>query len=112
MGIRNRISAIPRTQFDAANLVGGYLALGDPLPEAVSIIRIVNQSDADVGISYDGATAHDFVLADTVLQIEFQANSQPNSNKALLARGTSVYVNGVAGTGTIYLIGYFSNPLS
>lgn len=111
MGIRNRVGIIPRHAFNSAGLDGNYAAANATgLEEPCFMIRIINDSDTDVEISYDGATDHDYLRTLDTLQIGFQSNSQPNSHRTLLARNTIIYFRGVAGVGNIYIVGYFSDP--
>ena len=71
--------------------------------------RIINNSTDDVTVSYDGTNDHEYVPKATVVQLSFEANAQPNNFVSVLQIGTRVYVKGTAGTGNIYLSGYF-NP--
>lgn len=108
MALKNKIAAIEVTSFDAA-LLAGYMPINPGgLTEACFLIRIINNSDEDIDISYDGITDHDFLPMGETLEISFQNNSQPNNNVALIAKGTIVYVAGSGGSGTIYLAGYYS----
>jgi hypothetical protein len=67
----------------------------------------VNDSDIGLEISYDGVTQHDFVSSKSVALLEPQTNSQPNNRTALFPKGFTVWVNGDAGTGVVYLAGYY-----
>ena len=82
------------------------------LPFPCFLIRIINNSDEDVTVSYDGSTDQDFVPKNTVLQLPVQTNSQPSNHVALIPKGTIVYVKGTAGTGDVYLAAYYSVPAS
>lgn len=106
--MKDAIKAITALQIDAATLTGAY----DPfsptgIPEACQFIRIINHSKADVGISYDGITTHEFLGQDADMQLYFQSNSRPNNKIACLAKGSNVCVIGNPGVGTIYFIGYY-----
>ena len=109
MSATNRIRAIPLTSFDAAELDGTPTAINDPagLDNACVLLRIINDSDVPVWISYDGVTDHDYVMSQSVSQIYFQTNSQPNNKVCKAPRGTKVYMSGNTGTGYIYLSGYY-----
>lgn len=100
--------AIP---FNTATLTGNY----DPfiaggLPRACSLIRIINNSNVDVGFSYDGINTHEFLPIGSVTQIQFQTNSRPNSKSALLPRRAPVSLIGAAGVGNVWLVGYYQDP--
>ena len=109
MSVKNSVKAIPMTIFAGASLTNAYQAGTTPLPNPCIIFKIVNNSSKDVTISYDGTTDHDYVPAGTVLLYNFQANSQPNNFVCSLAASTIIYVKAVAGagTGSVYIIGYY-----
>lgn len=109
MALKNSVSAvelfgIASTIVDA-DTYESINSLGLPFP--CFLVRIINNSDEDVTVSYDGVTDHDFVPKNTTLQLPLQTNSQPNNNVALMPKGTIVYVKGTAGTGDIYLAAYY-----
>lgn len=73
----------------------------------IVILRLVNASGQTVSVSYDGVNDHDVMTANSSLVYEFQANSAPNGNVAMLRKGTVIYVKGTAGAGTFYVIAYY-----
>lgn|SRR5574338_415207 len=107
MAVRNTVMAIPYQTRAAASFNGAFQTLGSPLTEACFLIRIVNDTDVDVSISYDGTTPHDYVRTNETATLSFQNNAQPNNYIANLPKGTQVYVRGTAGNGNIYVVGYF-----
>lgn len=110
MAVKNFVQAIPTTFFDAVNLNAQLQAINtNGLDEACCIVRIINSSDTDVEISYDGVNLHDYVRSDSDLQLPFQSNSQPKNDICLLRKGTIIYVRGTAGAGTgfITVAGYY-----
>ena len=110
MALKNIIQAIPLTNIASSTVSSTYQAINSTgLPSACSIIRIINNSTDDVTVSYDGTNDHEYVPKATVVQLSFEANAQPNNFVSVLPIGTRVYVKGTAGTGNIYLSGYF-NP--
>lgn len=70
--------------------IGGFLG-------PCSILRIVNSSANDILLLMgpNGSTpgAFDKILANTTIQISFQANSGPNAYVALMSRGTVIYAS-------------------
>lgn len=105
---QNKAKPIILTEFDSANLVAGFLPINPlGLPEACFLIRIINNSDTDVIVSYDGLNDHEFVPGGTQATLNFQTNAVPNNKECLLAKGTVIYVRGTAGQGDIYLSGYY-----
>jgi len=81
---------------------------GPKLEGSCFLIRITNDSNKDVILSFDGSNEHEVVLASGSLELNFQTNSSPSAQVSKLRKGTSVYARGVAGTGLIYLSGYFN----
>lgn len=107
---QNKVKPILMTEFDAStlsNLTWKAINAGG-LPAACFLVKIINASDEDVFVSYDGVNEHDYVAATSNALLNLQANAQPNSNIACLPLGTTVYLKGTAGTGFIYLSGWYS----
>ena len=108
MGIKNTVKAIAMTSIDSATFTGDYQVISAAgLPKSCQIVRISNVSNRNITISYDGVADNDYLVAGAVLQLPFQSNSQSPNYCAKLAVGTKVYVKGTAGTGLVYLSGYY-----
>lgn len=106
---QNYIKVIPLTSIDSATFTGAYQVINAAgLPEACSIIRIINASNKAITISFGGVIDHEYLPASTILQLPFQSNSSPSGQVAQLKQGTKVYVKGASGTGLVYLSGYYS----
>jgi|FreactcultuFSWF8_1027224.scaffolds.fasta_scaffold05893_3 hypothetical protein len=75
--------------------------------EAPFFIRINNASSMAITVSYDGIHDHEFIPAGTIFDLNSQTNSQPNAQIALFPKFTIIYIKGTAGTGNIYLSGYY-----
>ncbi len=109
---KNRVSAIELQSIDAA-LFGGFSELTPlgGLPAPCFYIRILNNSNKAIYVSYDGGTTNnDIVLAGRDLILEFQNQSQPNSFVCLFPQGFRVYVDsidGLTGSGDVYLSAYY-----
>ncbi|HVW99252.1 MAG TPA: hypothetical protein VHA52_02260 [Candidatus Babeliaceae bacterium] len=109
MGVRNSVQVIPLTSIASSALTADYQSINtEGLANACSIIRITSTSSTDVTISYNGSTDHEYLPAGGTITLPFQANAQPQSYVANMAAGTIVYVKGAAGTGNIYLSGYYT----
>jgi S-methylmethionine-dependent homocysteine/selenocysteine methylase len=78
------------------------------IEEDVSMIRLTNDSDTDVYISFNGADDHEYIPAGETIEVNFQANSSPPNYRSMLKKGTVLSVQGVAGTGLVYLSGYYN----
>jgi len=85
----------------------GFVTYPNGWPNAPFLLRLVNDSNQDVDVSFDGVTSHDYLISQQTLQIQTQTNSPYNIDCALFPIGTKVYVAGVAGAGTIWLTGYY-----
>ena len=110
MSLKNSINAIPLTSRDSATVNNTLqrLSADAGLPGACVILRIVNDSNVTIGVSYDGVTFNDSVRSGSDLQLYFQTNSQPGNFVACMPKGTKVYVIGAAaGAGFVYLTGYY-----
>jgi len=104
----NKIKALTLASFDSSGLSGTYQAINSGgLANPCVILRIINDSNQDVTVSYDGSTNNDYVRSGESLILNGQSNSLPNSFVANFAKGTVVYVKGTSGTGSIYLAGYY-----
>lgn len=105
--ISNRVKAVPLAVKDSSTLTGNFDLLKDGLEEACFLVRIINNCDKDITISYDGANDNDFAVAKTVSRVtEIQLDFQLDNRR--LAKGTKIYVKGAVGTGNIYLVGYYT----
>lgn len=105
----NLVLPIPLTSFSVEALTESFQVINIAgLPRACFLFRLTNSSDVDVVISYDGKTAHDYLISKSTLQLSLPANTQLNNMGALLKQGSKIYVKGAgAGTGSIYLSGYY-----
>lgn len=110
MSLKNNVLAIPLSSFDTSGLSTSYQAINaGGLDNPCFLIRIVNNSNTDITISYDGVTDNEFVPTKTSIPINFQANSQPQAQSAILRKGTIVWVKGAGvSTGLIYVSGYYT----
>jgi len=113
MAVRNTVNAVEVFFISSVVLEADeYQSINSQgLPFPCFLIRVINNSNKDVMISYDGVTDHDFIPMGQTLQLPFQSNSQPNGYVALMAKGTIVYVQGAAGTGDIYLAAYYQKSV-
>lgn len=103
----NYISATERIYFDSASLnPAAYQVINTyGFEGACSIISIVNRSDSNIFISYDGIVDHDYIPAYDIFTLNTAVN------KSLLKKYSHIYVRGSVRKfgGYIYLIGYY-NP--
>jgi len=85
-----------------------WTAIGNPVEEALSLIKITNASDEDIIISYDGIREHEYIVSGKKSVTYFQFNERNDCDTALLAKNTVIYVKGTAGTGYIFVAGYYN----
>lgn len=109
MALKNTVQAVPGSSLDSSTFDGvTYQTFRHPLPHPCIIMRLLNASNSDVTVSYDGgATAHDFILGGDTLQLDFTTNKGPNNFSAYIAQGTTVSVVGPMGAGSLYLVAYY-----
>jgi hypothetical protein len=112
MAVKNKIYAIPLQSVNANTFTGAYTVLNAGLPEACSMIRIMNKSNQDIIISYNGVTDHDYVQTNTTLEIDAQLNAQPNNYYASFQKNTPIYVKAPVGVGFVYIAGYYQPILN
>lgn len=90
--------------FDSSTLTGSYQVIGSPLAHPGLIIKMVNNSDADVTVSVDGTTDHDVCVAGGFWLYDCAANKQAGPTMAAPV-GRQYYISGTAGLGgNIYLV--------
>ncbi len=110
----NYVSSVEMIHFDALTLdpVNYQPIDAVGLDAACTVMRMVNDSDANVFISLDGVTDHDYLQSGDNITFNFQLNSQCNNHASKIRNRAKVYVRGNAPkfAGNIYLIGYY-NPV-
>lgn len=111
MATKSSVNPIEMMSFNATGLTTSYKSINsDGFYYPCGLIRIINDSNKNILVSYDGATDHDYVQDGAVLQLPFQSNLALNSGIAQMKKGTVVYIKSdAAGTGLIYLVGYYQN---
>lgn len=92
---------------NSSTFTGSFQALGAPLLNPASIVKIVNASNVSVTISIDGVNNHDICPANSFVLYDETGNSPEESGSIYIPQGTQYYVNGSAGTGSVYLVVQF-----
>lgn len=106
MGILGRRATFSTlASIDSASFTGSYQTLGTLTQPAV-MLKIVNNSDQIVTVSYDGANDNDILPASSATIYDFGSNAQDvsGSGRLSLPSGTVVRVKGSVGTGFVYLV--------
>lgn len=103
---KNAVAAITAIPFNAAGLLPAFQALNpNGLEQPCFLLRIINDSDTPILVSYDGVNPADHVRADSDLQIDLRKDTNDNE---CFRKGTIVYVGATApGIGAITLVGYY-----
>ena len=111
MSVKDSIKAIPMVTLDSATLAGVYAPINPlGLPAACSTLTVRNESNVDLAISYDGVVQHDLLEAgDWLGVLPIQMLAQPPNYRALMPKGTRIYVSAAAGLGNIYLTGFYQD---
>lgn len=79
---------------------GNWQTLGAALTRNVRILKIINDSNRDCDISFDGGTTqHDIAHDGSFVLYDMQANSNTDS-RAVMATGTQISIRAPAGAGT------------
>ena len=108
MALKNTIQAIPMTTIDSATLTDVYQPINiGGLPNSCFQLRMVNASDVEVTVSYDGVTDNEILLATSINVIPSIHATSPNNFPVAFPKGMVVYVKGTAGTGDIFISGYY-----
>lgn len=90
--------------FDTSSLTGSYQPLGIPLPQAASIVKIVNNGSSVVTISTDGIKDHDVIPGLSFALYDCTTNAAHASAGAFLSKNTQFFVKGSMSSGFIYLV--------
>lgn len=109
MALTSAVKAINLSSFNAAGLTGGYDVINTGLTHACFKLRIINDSNVAVGVSFDGINTHDHVYSTSNITLDFQNNAGPSGYTAIISKGTKIYLIGAAGVGHVYLAGYYQN---
>lgn len=108
MSVKNIVKAVPLSFLDVSTITAITFTPIGTLSQAAFLIRFFNPSNTDVFISYDGDQVSDFVPhGGGILELNFQANAQPNNFLANMPKNTTVYASGTAGVGFIYMSAYY-----
>jgi SOS-response transcriptional repressor LexA len=109
---KNRVQAIPLSSFDTSGLTTSYQVIDSAgLDAACFLVRITNDSNVDITVSLDGTNNNEYLVAGDAIVLPVQTNSQPGGWVSLLPKGQKFYVKGPsAGTGSVYLSGYYVAP--
>lgn len=103
---------IPRSIFNTASLTADYQALNSTgFANDIKILKIYNSGTTGIDISYDGINDHDYFPAGTTQILDLQTNhscqSAYASGEKIGQKNQIIYGKGIAGSGNLYIIGYY-----
>lgn len=105
---KNIIKAVPLTSFSSSSITSSYQPIiTGGLAAPCFLLRITNNTTEDFLISFDGINDADYIFKDTTSNIPTLYSNQPPSYIAVWPQGQQIYVKGTAGTGTLYIAGYY-----
>jgi hypothetical protein len=101
--------ALPMVIVNSATLGVNYRSLnGGGFPVPVVYMRIMNGSNRDLLISYDGDDVHDLVGANSEVVIIPPISSLPNNKSAAISANLPIYgANAGGATGLINIVTYY-----
>jgi|SRR5690606_10402960 len=93
----------PLISVDSATFTGSYIAFGTGFTYPVRILHIVNNSDQNATISFDGGTTdHLLIPAGSFVLYDFGTNKGESAPVLELKKGSPMVIKGSAGTGLVY----------
>src|ERR1700734_4512098 len=103
-----RIIPEPVRSINSTSFTGAFQTLGTVLTYPCCLIKLLNNSNVLVSISWDGVNTHDILPANSFAL--YDICSDAGSQRGLyVAQGTQFWVNGAAGggnSGLVYLIAF------
>lgn len=88
---------VDNAAFNTAGLLPAYQAVNPTgFVGACSILRLVNNSNSSVAVSFDGVNDADQLRPNSDVVLNFQANASPNNDMCYLSSDTVVYVSSAA----------------
>lgn len=98
-----RVDALRTVGF--GSITGSYVALGSSFAHPMRIIRIVNNTDADMLFSFDASTDNIIVPAYNFVLYDVTTNREENIIYFVFAVGTQIFIKYVSApsVGTVYI---------
>lgn len=86
------------------SISGTYAAIGTAFEHPMRMVKVINKTNTDMIISFDGTNDHDYIISGTSAQYEVAAN-EVGSAGWFFRVGTTVYVKQVSapGSGAVYV---------
>lgn len=93
----------------AGSITSTFLPIGTAFGHLVRLLKVVNNTNADIIISYDGTTDNDFVPASSFYLYDGNTNKNLPDSRYVFQINTTVYARstGSPSTGAIYVVCLF-----
>lgn len=93
----------------AGSITGTYTAIGTPFGHLIRLLKVVNNTNADIIISYDGVTDNDFIPAASFYLYDGNTNKNLPDSRYVFQINTTMYARstGSPSTGAIYVVALF-----
>ncbi len=91
------------------SISGSFAAVGTPLGKPWRVIHLLNTTDKDLIVSFDGSTNNVFIPSNTFSLYDFNANQDP-ADVFKMQVGTQIYVkqsSGAPTSGSLYVMGIY-----
>jgi len=91
---------------------GSYAGVGTAFVFPVRILKITNQTNADLLISFDGVTDRDIIPAGTIEVLDYGSNKADTGGQLDQSMGDRVYVkqaSGAASSGSVYVTAIYAS---
>lgn len=103
-----RLTSEELRSIDSASINGTLQIVGSTFTKPIILLKLVNDSDTAVTVSYDGVTDHDYVPANGFALYDANANRYRDNGGMQFDVGSGVYVRGSAGTGNFYVVTFYA----
>jgi hypothetical protein len=93
----------------AGSVTASYVAIGTAFTHQMRLLKIINNTNADLFVSFDGVTDNDFVPANGFCLYDGNTNKNLPDSRWVFQPNTTVYAkrSGTPTTGSIYVVGLF-----
>jgi len=104
--LSSRLYPEPLRSVAASTFSGAYVTLGTPFVHSIRIMKLTNNANVDVTVSWDGINDHEYLPAGSFLLLDVATNKEASVTFEI-AQNTQLSVKGSAGTGSVYLSAYY-----
>jgi len=86
------------------DISGVYAQVGTQLANPARIIKMINSTDVDITVSFDGVTDHDILTTNATGFVYDIGTNKSLSAPFFLDIGSSIYVKGTPTSGSVYVV--------